>query len=64
MIRIIYIVDLPERELKLKAEEIGLKGNSYSTVKEALSAAKEKSKVNDLIFVGGSTFVVADALAI
>jgi dihydrofolate synthase/folylpolyglutamate synthase len=53
---------LSEMELRLKAEEIGLKGNSYSTVKEALIAAKEKAKANDLIFVGGSTFVVADAL--
>ncbi len=55
---------LPENELKLKGEETGLNGNSYATVKEALSAAKEKAKANDLIFVGGSTFVVADALAI
>ncbi len=55
---------LPETELKLKAEEIGLKGDSYSTVKEALHSAKEKAKANDLIFIGGSTFVVADVLAI
>lgn len=53
---------LPESELKLKAEEIGLKGDSYSTVKEALNAAKKNAKANDLIFVGGSTFVVADVL--
>lgn len=55
---------LPENELKLKAEGLGLKGNAYQTVKEALNAAKEKSKANDLIFVGGSTFVVADVLSI
>ncbi len=54
---------LPENELKLKAEEMGLKGNSFSTVKEAITAAKEKAKANDLIFIGGSTFVVADVLA-
>ncbi len=55
---------LPESELKLKAEEFELKGNTFATVKDALNAAKEKSKANDLIFVGGSTFVVADVLAI
>lgn len=55
---------LPEAELKQKAEETGLKGITFSSVKEALTAAKTKAKANDLIFVGGSTFVVADVLAI
>jgi len=55
---------LPEAELKLKAEEVGLKGNIFSNVKEAMNEANKKAKANDLIFVGGSTFVVADALAI
>jgi dihydrofolate synthase/folylpolyglutamate synthase len=55
---------LPETELKQKAEEAGLKGNTFSSVKEALKSAKEKAKANDLIFVGGSTFIVADVLAI
>jgi len=54
---------LPENELKLKGEEFGLKGNAYPTVKEALEAAKTNSKTNHLIFVGGSTFVVADVLS-
>ena len=53
---------LPENELKLKAEEFGLKGNVFPNVKEALEAAKKKANVSDLIFVGGSTFVVADVL--
>lgn len=53
---------LPEAELKLKAEESELKGTVFPDVKEAIEAAKKKAKVNDLIFVGGSTFVVADAL--
>lgn len=55
---------LPETELKEKAETVGLKGEIFSNVKEALEAAKKKAKSNDLIFVGGSTFVVADILAI
>lgn len=55
---------LPENELKLKAEEFNLIGNAYPNVKEALEAAKNNCKANDLIFVGGSTFVVADVLSI
>lgn len=55
---------LPENDLKLKAEEFGLKGTIFPSVKAALKAAKEKAKPNDLIFVGGSTFIVADALAV
>ena len=51
-----------ETELTQKAAESGLQGNSYSTVKNALDAAKNKASVNDLIFVGGSTFVVAEVL--
>lgn len=54
---------LPENELKQKAEEFLLKGNTFPSVKKAIEAAKEKAKANDLIFIGGSTFVVADALA-
>lgn len=55
---------LPENELRSKAEECGLKGTVFPSVKEALNTAKQKAKATDLIFVGGSTFVVADALAI
>lgn len=55
---------LPESELKTKAEEVGLSGITFSNVKEALEVARKKAKANDLIFVGGSTFVVADVLAI
>jgi dihydrofolate synthase/folylpolyglutamate synthase len=31
-------------------------------VKSAVAAAKEVASENDLIFIGGSTFIVADAL--
>lgn len=40
----------------------GLNGDIYATVNEALQAAKKAASADDLIFVGGSTFVVADAL--
>ncbi len=51
---------LPENELKEKAENHGLYGRSYPSVPEALEAAKTEASPNDLIFVGGSTFVVAE----
>ena len=46
--------------LRLEAQEAGLTGNSYGSVKQALEAAKKNAGINDLIFVGGSTFVVAE----
>jgi len=51
-----------EKVLAEKALCLGLKGNSYSTVKQAIEAAKKAAETNDIIFIGGSTFVVADAL--
>jgi len=40
-----------------------LHGNTYSSVKNAFEAAKSSAHPNDFIFVGGSTFIVADLLA-
>lgn len=54
---------LNEIELATQAKALGLKGETFETVKAAIDAAKKKAKTNDLIFVGGSTFVVADALS-
>ncbi len=53
---------LNELELQEKAKKENLKGNAYSSVKEAIIAAKKEADANDLIYIGGSTFVVADAL--
>jgi len=53
---------LDEKELKKKASIFGLIGDSYSSVLEALNAAKMNAEKHDLIFVGGSTFVVAEIL--
>lgn len=49
-------------ELKEKAANKGIKGDSYSSVSKALSVAKDRAHSDDLIFVGGSTFVVAEVL--
>lgn len=54
---------LDENELMQQAKKHNLTGKSYKTVNEALSAAKKQAKTSDLIFIGGSTFVVADALS-
>ena len=48
--------------LKEKASEFNLKGNIYNSVKDALENAIENASTNDLIFVGGSTFTVAEII--
>lgn len=48
--------------LKNHFVENGFKGKVYKTVKEALDSAKEKATKKDLIYVGGSTFVVAEII--
>lgn len=48
--------------LKQSAESYGLNGKSYSDVRNAIAAARANASVDDLIFIGGSTFVVADSL--
>ena len=53
---------LPIKELSFIAKRIGINYKTYSTVSEALSAAKVNAKKDDLIFVGGSTFVVAEVV--
>lgn len=53
---------LDEKELSNTAKKLGLLGTTFKTVLEALTAAKKQAKPNDLIFVGGSTFTVADIL--
>ncbi|BDD04082.1 bifunctional folylpolyglutamate synthase/dihydrofolate synthase [Aureibacter tunicatorum] len=42
------------------AKETGLTGESISNVNDAIAIAKSKANKDDLIFVGGSTFVVAE----
>ena len=53
---------LPEKELFDLAKQHDLRGKKFPTVSEALTEAKKQAKPTDLIFVGGSTFTVADAL--
>jgi len=48
--------------LKEQANKFGLYGEMYSSVNAALLAAKNNASPKDLIFIGGSTFVVAEIL--
>lgn len=56
--------DLPRAmeagKLAEKAAEFGLKGEVVPDVNKALQFARKNASSNDLIFVGGSTFVVAE----
>jgi len=45
-----------------KATEFGLKGEIYNSVSKAYSIAKENAAATDFIYIGGSTFVVAEIL--
>ena len=49
-------------KLEQLAERHTLHGTSYTSVNQAYKAAKKAAKNNDFIFVGGSTFVVAEVL--
>lgn len=54
---------LPANDLQKLAKSAGFKGNCYPDVPSAVRAAQEKSLPEDFIFVGGSSFIVADLLA-
>lgn len=46
--------------LKKQAEAFGLNGQAFHEIKKAFVAAKGSANAEDLIFIGGSTFVVAE----
>jgi dihydrofolate synthase / folylpolyglutamate synthase len=53
---------LPSEDLEREARFYGLVGQAYKSVEEAYQKALLSASKDDLIFVGGSTFVVADFL--
>jgi dihydrofolate synthase/folylpolyglutamate synthase len=53
---------LPANQLQELAKTYGLIGKSYPSVQEALQAAKNDASTNDVIFVGGSNFIVAEVV--
>ena len=66
----IYYFTQAESHRAIKADEVericsahGLNGNSYTSVNEAFKCALKDSSVDDFVFVGGSSYVVADFLS-
>ncbi|MBW4890601.1 bifunctional folylpolyglutamate synthase/dihydrofolate synthase [Mucilaginibacter sp. HMF5004] len=53
---------LDAESLKQKAQSFGLSGLAYADVTSAFKAAKQAANTDDLVFVGGSTFVVAEVI--
>ncbi len=53
---------MDENALAEKARHTGLKGSTYPTVAEAYAAARRNATSEDMIYIGGSTFVVAEVL--
>lgn len=51
---------LPAEALLAQAKGKGLDGKAFSSVIEAYTAARNEASSDDLIFIGGSTFIVAD----
>ena len=54
---------LDEHEVQRLATVAGLQGDTYPSVADAIKAAKAAATPEDFIFVGGSTFIVADLLS-
>ena len=53
---------LNEKTLQDCANKKGLDGAAYKSVRQALDHACSKANKNDLVFIGGSTFVVAEVV--
>lgn len=53
---------IPAQQVGVLAKEYGLSGNTYPTVAQAYEEAKSSASENDFIFIGGSSYIVADLL--
>ena len=49
-------------ELKMALSQFGIIGEAYNSVNEAYNNAFDNASLNDFIFIGGSTFVVAEII--
>ena len=54
---------IPVKKLRDTALKYNLHGEMYHSVKEAYMTAKANAKNDDFIFIGGSSYVVADLLS-
>ena len=55
---------MPVHDLQALAANHGLDGRCYDSVETALRQAREEAGANDCLFVGGSSFIVADLLTV
>jgi dihydrofolate synthase/folylpolyglutamate synthase len=53
----------PSEDLLQKGQLAGLNGKAFSTIEEAIKAALNEADKEDLIFIGGSNYVVGEALS-
>ena len=53
---------LDAQDLKVQASKFSLVGNVFASVKEAFEHAKTNASTDDLVFIGGSVFTVAEVL--
>lgn len=53
---------IPAPTMKQTGEALGLEGEAYSSVRQAVEAAIGAASQEDLIFIGGSNYVVGEAL--
>lgn len=54
---------MPAEELTRRAKAIGMQGATCTDVASAYDSALSNASADDIIYIGGSTFVVADLLA-
>ena len=55
---------LPAEKVRELAAAYGLEGEAYPSVEAAYQSALDQSEADDFIFVGGSSFIVADLLSL
>lgn len=55
---------MPAEILAIKAEKFGLKGEVNPDVTDAVCQVMSTAHDNDMVFIGGSSFIVADALPV
>ena len=53
---------MDQEELAQSGFKAGLNGKSYNSVTQAYHSAINNAGVNDLVFIGGSTFVVSEVI--
>jgi dihydrofolate synthase / folylpolyglutamate synthase len=55
---------MDENVLANAAGNFNLKGQTFASVEDAYNAARQNAQTDDLIFIGGSSFVVAEVLSL